>query len=758
MVNRSFALLAALVALAVGFGAGLVVGGGGGDAPREARAPAHGRAATASSPGVQETGAPLAPPGARAERSEPRVPSAGDLVAAARRDVADAERAGAAEPAGTGVIRGLVVDDRRRPMAGATVVAIHRPGRAPGEVWYDTRGPVGRGWDNGEPRARDLEDYVRDRIEGDARIRTTASDDAGTFVIDGLPRGAYQLRAYREGFEGEASIVLTGDEVTLALGRIGAYTLDPRLPDGSQPDEAAVVVDVERGSRQVHRWSADNPVLRLPLRAARITMHSADIQEVTYNEFMSSFTSVPRTVDLDHDGPGPHVFNLVPRTGLAVRLRPTGLIDGSQRFAVEVSARASDAWVALERNDDLHYATAGATPGPNLVRVMTQAGEELTEVPVELETGLNDIEVSLEGPDESEFLVIVCVEEDGDPVEVESLHYSASVAAGSRSGIVRPLIREGGEHWVEWSRFNADVSEIESVTLKVHSDLYGDIERTIEAGARRVEIILLRPCEMTIQVNGLPPGTDGAAFAEFVDESEAAKKRRSRSRSGLTGDVPPDGLVRLGAVQPGTYDVAVETYWGNGNENTVVERRVEVSGKAMTVELTVPPLYDVEVVVAGAGKARRASILADDRSPHPYFQMAESDDGGLVTFEAVPAGHYRITANPGGGDREMLITVPCGRVEFVPSEITGYLVRHVRDGSIAAGMGFEVGDVIVGSPDEPIDGEAALHRILARALEAPVVLRVERGGGEARLVLPKSKNGAPYTSSNFGLWVEARLE
>ncbi|MGB0331649.1 MAG: carboxypeptidase-like regulatory domain-containing protein [Planctomycetota bacterium] len=185
--------------------------------------------------------------------------------------------------AGEGTIIGTVFGGDGAPIAGATVVTDDfYPADEGGERGRDTKG-VGRGW-SGPPEVRKaLAARAKDLLTRQRRQRTVTTDAAGRFEFTELPGGRFQLRPYLEGMVFDPKVVRVGESAQFI-----EYHLDLRLPDGTAPDDATVLLMGERRSRGSYRWTSDEPTIRLTRSPASLKALVGRVQGGGYGRTDSS--------------------------------------------------------------------------------------------------------------------------------------------------------------------------------------------------------------------------------------------------------------------------------------------------------------------------------------------------------------------------------------------------------------------------------------------------------------------------------------
>jgi hypothetical protein len=308
-VNRS-AFLPILFALIAGGLVGFVIGRGAAPKPPSTDLPGRERAEELAEEARSPEPAPI--PAATAE-------TLGEILAALPKPRI---------PTGSGSITGRILTTEGAPVSGVLVRA----------TWTSS----GRGGRRagGPPRDRSLEERVRllhrshhlDRAT--RREARTAAD--GTYRIEGLVDGAYNVRAYSAGYQiwtrGRAFGVSPGAEVDFQARAIAGVTLEVLDPDGNLAREATITFTQETGfggtTSSSERWSSANRTVYAQPGTWSVQAKSGDHGEMV---------SEPETVTLEAGGEPPTAtLRLRGRPGIRGSIRFEDGIDDGQYFVTTV--------------------------------------------------------------------------------------------------------------------------------------------------------------------------------------------------------------------------------------------------------------------------------------------------------------------------------------------------------------------------------------------------------------------------------------
>lgn len=751
--------LALPLTLALGFGLGYLVGGSATE-PAAAGAHAAARRDAGQAPPPQRSSpdpvAPTTPLPARAEdgREDP---------AEARRFAASALRRAEAslDPAlasGSEGLTGVVLAGDGQPLGGVTV-AVTPMGFARDRFVRDTES-VGQGWEDADEASFDAqaESLLRSR----KLRRTTVTGDDGRFEIEGLPDESLSVAPYLEGYAARPTSVDAGADVTLTMGRVGVFRIAPRLPEGEVPEEAIVTEDDGGYRPSMLRWTKGSPEVRLESRTARIAVVAGESLTAGREGVIAEYTSDPRTIDLDADGDGPHVFELRQRTVLAVTVQRPGAGQDSSR--IRVTARPENGEeIELNSSSRDRYVLADAVPGTYEVGVARTSDRTPTTTNVVVEPGWNEASVTLEPADESDFIVVRVTDTEGRRVpDVKFRSRVQHQAGGSNSGSVRPQSRPGGEHWIAWTEFDGRGEEqVRSRTLIASSTGYGSIRAEVTEPGQRISMQFQAPAECTVQVTGeitdplvvqlTPNGPD-------TDPMQALMFGRQES----AGEVPPDGVVDLGRFQPGEYTLSIRKKDSGRNfaGRESVSREVILASGPTRLTIGAPVEHSLVVTVPENEKQALMRLSAQRESGTPFGNghQPTSTEGTTARFDDLLEGTYRLSYHSAAeGRQEMLVDVPCAPVTFSPMRTTGFAVLYLHDGGTRGPGGLRVGDVLTGFDGTDATEKNFMAQLDRALMERDVTLRFEHDGAQRTVTLSKNEDGI-QSGLQSKLWVRSRLE
>lgn len=737
MRSRALAPLLLVVGIAIGFGAAVLLTGGGAEPPGSSASQVM-REEAARRGGVD--GASLATPGAlprSISSGETDAPAASDARAVLSR-AAESARVAAApveEGRGTGSFRGVVRDASGAPVAGAVVLASPvRASRDAYELGVSTS-DIGRAWGGHPPIDTYYVAPMTRVLEDRERTRSATTDDEGRFVLEGLPAGRHGLIPFAEGFQGERLEANTGAEVELWLVPIVAFEIDPRLPDGSQPQRAVIELEAE-GRRRQYRWSPDEPSLRIPLRVATLRVLAGEVPAIGRREYAGTYTSQQRTIDLDVDGSGPHVFELASTPIVRV-----SMIGADGRDPME------GAWIRLEgegegplefeRVDATTFALGDVPPGAYSIVAGEIPGVEVLTVPLVVTEGLQERTLELPVPDPDDLLVVRCVDGEGRPIEDVDLWFERRRASGGTELLrTEPSPLGRGEWSVPWSALVVEDGPSFAVELTGRSEALGVQRISLDSKVPSARLEFAMPCRLTVVVEGRREGGLYLRIARSDGDGQLPWDGGITTRGGVNPRVPDGGRVDVGAVQPGRYELSLRSARSEWSSLSIAARTVDLRTGPQVETLTLPPLHDLTVQAPARAIGERLTLSPEEGPGSSRSLRAMVDEDGRAVFSGIPAGEYRLRARSArwmGG--EMRVTVPSGIVEFEAAEELGIEIRAITGAAPLGSSGLRPGDIVLGTADRRATDDGFWAWLAPAVTEGPVELRILRGGLERGLTL-----------------------
>ncbi len=741
------ALLLLLIGVVAGIGLGFVLGSGA--TPALAADPATSSIARSPSGAL--------PP---AQRSDDGVslalagPRSALLTGAASADLTDVEVAhasataarsvaavkvvgeSASDAGGDGVIIGHVLDAQGAPLPGADVV-VERSG-SPRRAFVDgaSTDGIGRAWSGQGTLGDEVDEFAKERMTSRRGVVAVKTDAAGAFRLEGLVPGQHRLRAYAEGYVLDSENVQTGDSVRFVARPVGEFHLAVRLPDGSEPARAVVLTIDDDGDETSYAWTPAEPVIRLSRRTRKLRALGGTVERARSDRFAARLASEERRVDLDRDGPGPHVFDLAPASVLRVLVTDESEVRPRISPWVKLKDLASDETKSLSCYADGPFLLADPKPGTyELTAGRGQVEAEWTES-VEIVGGVNEVAVTLGDVDLAQYLVVHCSDDAGRPVLDARFRYSVKSEDGSSSGGMRHTSPSPGEYWLARSRFRPEDGAVAATETKVtvQSGEHGKLERKIDPDQGELHVVFEPQCELRVAVTG---HGDRSLRVVVEPRSDADSNRGWRSYSNAKA-IDADGTADMGTLQPGPVRVLLmrgegQHVWGL----PVAELDVTLPSGPHSVTLVAPEMYDLVVHAPGCKKGDHFNLqLQSLDGEGQWIGGTELDESLRARFEGLAAGSYVLNAW-GSEQGQMEVTVPSGEITFEPIAINAVRVSGLKEGKAFARAGFRNGDVITHVGEHAIAGAQYFNRISLALVDGDVTFEVLRSGKVVQVVVSK---------------------
>lgn len=704
----------------------------------------------------------LATPGVTAQQEAPPATQQEFLD----RVVALARSAPRPDPVGDHSIRGRVVTAAGAPVAGVRVRAT------------TTKELYGRS----DRRAFSEEDYWNPDLASSmsatvtawwrraARSREATTTADGTFVLDHLDDGAFDVRASCAGFGIEGgdrgpnrSVVVASDSsVEFVAYPTTRRIFDLRLPDGSQPQRATLGFERNgrRNWREQARWTPDDPAVELPAGDWIVTAASGgdasrylSTQNSSWLSKETAVVSPPPdgndTMRIELRGACALAGNVVPPRSRpnasfgvhAVRLA-AGQEPDPERFLAlyrkgsygEPSARTQwtrDGAISY-RFDHLepgrwYVGVFRQRPGAPVVAATFDVGEKVVEHDFVVPEGVADDDLRIRVLDPAGALLRDC--------SFRCVTYAVGPNGAEFAGGANELSFDRG---ADGTYSRPPVASHEHFALLAEHPRFGTCATDVPADAREVSVRFVEPVAVALRVPGFTDGTRGRRVAIEWSQSLLGMDVGSSKRIDAD-DVARDDAVEVGPLQPGRYrlSIALEPDRASGRSAVEVASRAwDVTAATKTMELPFPELAPLRIRVA-AKELGGYSLGPVDR-PDATFRSSQSvysDKDGGIEFVDVAPGLYVVR---GSGGRSMLVEAPAkGVVAFVDEEVKVLRVV-IRDPSgPLAKAGLATGDRVVAIDGREFAGRMQLGYVRQALKGNEVTLTIQRGDQRFEIVVAR---------------------
>lgn len=642
-MSRLSMVVGAVLLLAVGFVAGMVVGG---NASRSGSTPEH-----------EAAGSSAAADGASATLPSAPARTAPDAAEPVRRERSRAPIDPDPRPPaqGNGVVHCSVRTESGDPLPGVRIVLEALSSSMPGY----TRVPATRDLDLD---AEEIIDSFAAITRWRHRSRVERTTDAlGEAEFAGLPALEYRaipvLDGYRIRREDGREPIVAGTRAEFEAQPIVALELDVRLPDGTQPERAQVAFR-HGNSHHNRQWTPDGEPLSVDPGRYDLEVTSGDHRGTAEVEVVEGVRPDPMRVELEA------------RTGLRVTVRREG--EPSPDTIVCFVARIPEGatiqpslfadtnhhhWLHFERGAS--FTRYELAPGEYAVGCAFQWGHPPTIVATTRATvteGVAEAELLLPRLDETLCLLVRVTDSDAQPLDGAEFRILVRHLGGSSSSGVNPLHVDDGVHYLSRPTGGAD-----EVVLTVSHEDYGSVVRPIDPSARGVlDVAMAEPALLTLRVPGLGAGEYVGRVRAAIELATEAPTHGLRD-TGLSPDQVVDDAFPEQRLAPGRYVVRLYVQGSRFSRMAVAERTVDLTSGERMVTLPMPALYSVRVHASPELGGRRVQLYA--RTKHDGdSETWTSGAGGILSeqgecvVDGLPAGTYRVSLS--GSSESRTITLP----------------------------------------------------------------------------------------------------
>lgn len=645
----------------------------------------------------------------------------------------------------TGTITGTVLDADGNVLAGVTIVTSNGEGRNASRSKGTKTSATGRAYSGPTDVDSALDERAKSLLRSRRERLTTTSDTTGQFSFGGLRPGSHTLSAYHDGLIFKPQSVHTGESARFIGQPVALFHLDIRLPDGTAPDEATVLVGEQRRPTAYY-WSQEEPILRLEEQTATMTVLAGNVVSSSRRQFTSDYSATDHTIDLARDGEGPHTIEVKTRRVLRVTLEDVSGLEPRLKAWVKIvkarHAEGDDLGAAfadaksLTRGDGVAFTVSDLDAGAYVLGAGRGDGAPEVSTSIELGDGISEEHLVLGELDMGRFLIVHCSGPGGKQLFGVSFQRRLSLGNGSSSGGVTAISRGPGTYWIShgqlmngrvWADGWADDTELQ---LTADARGYGKITSELSEGQETLTLDFQSSCELTVHVSGdITPGF--SISAEVVKDD---KDNPSRSFGGNRNSkrVNGEGVARLTGLQPGLMRVSLRKANDHNRgwlEESVASQEIMVRAGSNEVAFVAPTFHDVAVYAPDHEKGASFMLQRTDVDSGTYWGRSnvELDATLRATFKDVVAGEYTLRTWASGTDSQMKISVPTAEVLFQPGIINAYTVSSVEAGKLGDKGGLQKGDIVVAINGKEFEGSGFYQRLALDLKDGAVSLSVQRG-------------------------------
>ena len=588
-----------------------------------------------------------------------------------------------------------------QPLGGVVLVA-RDASRKPASV-EDTRA-VG----TGVPDDDSLDATLRKAAESWGRAREgrqrTESRPDGSYGFEGLVAGTYRVKAYKVGWSIEAiagETALTGETLNFLAQPYHEVELDVRLPDGSQPSEALIILSGEGSGMQP--WTPAAPRIKTSKRRVTVDVRSGMLDHPSNKGLSSRYGAEGVFLDVT-DTQTSHEVQLEERLALVGRLFDPWNPGSNERvrlLRIPVGQSYEDKKLAESdnafRTRDGRFGFFDLDPGSYAVGVRGTGETVRVYELVDISEGLVEVDLHLQEPEAADHIVARCLAPDGVPLD--SIQFRAVTRTGERerSNTLSAKRAPDGSWWLPWAGFQPKVEDWAGDTRAVviaESREYGQCEVPVSQGESELLFSFPDPCKLCVRIAGYVghPHSEGLGIrvvqagenGRTLASSGSGRRGRGGSRLDSTGE------VTFHALPPGSFEVLL-TYSMQWSQATLSTTPVQLSGGLETLELASVPLHELRVHAPNSKGGE--GLWVSPKEGGSFGMYKELGEDQRATFDGVPAGAYSLTLN---GSQAIEVTVPCGEVTYDPPKHDCLRVAISDDQGLLYLAGFRVGDEVIG--------------------------------------------------------------
>jgi hypothetical protein len=577
------------------------------------------------------------------------------------------------------------------------------------------------------------------------REARTAAD--GTYRIEGLVDGAYNVRAYSAGYQiwtrGRAFGVSPGAEVDFQARAIAGVTLEVLDPDGNLAREATITFTQETGfggtTSSSERWSSANRTVYAQPGTWSVQAKSGDHGEMV---------SEPETVTLEAGGEPPTAtLRLRGRPGIRGSIRFEDGIDDGQYFVTTVrvprGVEAGPGLLLTAARSAGHsiwpeggrFAITDLEPGLYVLGATRGGGEVATWCEVEVTEGLVERDLVIPAPDPSEYIVVHVLGPDGAPLSGVQFSSAFRSRHRSSSGGSQVARLDDGSWRVRHHAIDDDDRADEGGRFYVtasHPKL-GSREVGYDAKTQRdLTITFEAPASLVVTVSGYgSSGYEDLLSVQLVGVEKNADTDDPvvGASSPARGGIDDEGRQSFGPLSPGDYEIRIHVRLPSHGSFSIVRVPISLGPGEAEKTVALPRLYTLTVLTDAPKASFRIQSEGDSRLS---IWSLEAKDGKAVV-RGVPAGTYLVQGQ-NGAEGQMRVRIPGQEtVRFEGRPINALKVTITDPEGALARAGFRDGDVVVGVNGELFENQTDMQLKLMKALAGTAKLLVQRGGGRIEI-------------------------
>jgi hypothetical protein len=656
---------------------------------------------------------------------------------------------------GDGAVKGVVLDALGNPVPDVEIVATT-------DIWSLEEPPEGLDEEVDDTLEAQIRRLVWEHRFREATRSTARTGPDGTYQLTGLVAASYHVEPSLAGWRftapGDGDWNATpGDTQDFTAHPVVGVSVSVTLSDGTVPEDAHVWYGATgSGEQHSYTWTKEAEPLELG-----VGLYSFSATAGAHGAYAAN--EVP--VEVSDDGQAVVQLRLEARPGVMGKVEFSGAerplsvgiaalyMDAGDADPAHLMSAGHSAWVG----DPFEFALLDLEKGAWLVGAVLRNGTVLDTAMLEIGDAPVEHTFHVGNVDVRDYVVVRPRSPDGSPVGEltfgigydagEDLSFEGNLAlAPEADGTYRvPVAVPGGpeDSYNGWSRSGEPEPGRAYSGVKYHitaqSPRFGTKRIEYDPLSKQpIDLEFSEPAFAVVTVSGYQSSSwRGRVEASLVPVGNGTQWGGTNWLSDDQRRMTPQGVARVGPVEPGTYKVTLMVLTQQNGYRPVADTEVILGIGDTGVSMALPELHELVMVVDGEPL---------DLDLHRDPDLGETTDfldegvmeGRRTTFTALAPGRYRIRHYGEGSTGEMLVDVPAaGAVPFRPVEYNALRVDNVPEG--LQGI-LQQGDVIVGIGDSDMDGERRVRAALALAgTQDTVQLTVRRGAREMEIEAPSAQ-------------------
>ena len=577
------------------------------------------------------------------------------------------------------------------------------------------------------PRPKGLKERIDDALDEYAfelshRVETVSVSD-GTYRLEGLVDGDYNLTAFKKG--------LRIDAATSSFGVAAAATVDWEAqlvvpvsvtvltPSGEEPNEATVIATGSGRFDYTAVWRRTERIVWLPAGRFEIEAKMEDRPELRSEPQILTFVvgrvAAPLTLKLEAR---PRVSGrvIVPESFafsyVTVYLLPHPGHTPTDEELLEASFSDSC-------HSDGNYAFSFTSLASR--RYVLAVGNERIANRVEIEVSEEGLEYDIEWPppELEDHMRLRAYAPDGTPTEIDRVQHEMGGQAVTPWEDLPLLVRKDKSYWIPKNVWPPGAKKPTARCFLVVESPFGQARVPYRFGEDDIRVEFEEPAYLTVILNDYRP-TSRLSATLVGAESKALLFSHE--------EVSADGVAKFGALVPGRYDLRLRFV---PSLQSVVELSVELRSGDNESRITLPTLHRLTIELGQRATDGVVSLFDENFSAF-NFRLVSSNS---VTLPGLAPGRYTLAYEATNVTEAMIVDVRSDQsVTFEPQPLRALEVVIDEAAGDLARAGLQSGDLIIGFRGREFESFDQMARTF-RSWDGKVDLTIESGGQRVEAVV-----------------------